>query len=118
MTTVSRIAPIVQMKKLLRVAAYARVSTGKDAMLHSLAAQVSYYSDLIQRTPEYEYAGVYADEGLSGTKESRPEFQRMLKDCRDGKIDRILCKSISRFARNTVTLLETVRELKGLGVSV
>jgi len=117
-TAVSRIAPIVQMKKLKRVAAYARVSTGKDAMLHSLAAQVSYYSDLIQRNPEYEYAGVYADEGLSGTKESRPEFQQMLKDCRDGKIDRILCKSISRFARNTVTLLETVRELKGLGVSI
>lgn len=118
MTTVSRIAPVAQMKKLLRVAAYARVSTGKDAMLHSLAAQVSYYSDLIQRNPEYAYAGVYADEGLSGTKESRPEFQRMLKDCRDGKIDRILCKSISRFARNTVTLLSVVRELKALGVSV
>lgn len=117
-TTVSRIAPVAQIKKLLRVAAYARVSTGKDAMLHSLAAQVSYYSDLIQRNPEYEYAGVYADEGLSGTKESRPEFQRMLKDCRDGKIDRILCKSISRFARNTVTLLSVVRELKALGVSV
>ena len=118
MTTVSRIAPVAQIKKLLRVAAYARVSTGKDTMLHSLAAQVSYYSDLIQRNPEYEYAGVYADEGLSGTKESRPEFQRMLKDCRDGKLDRILCKSISRFARNTVTLLSVVRELKALGVSV
>ena len=117
-TTVSRIAPVVQMKKLLRVAAYARVSTGKDAMLHSLAAQVSYYSDLIQRNPEYAYAGVCADEGLSGTKEARSEFQRMLKDCRDGKIDRILCKSISRFARNTVTLLSVVRELKALGVSV
>ena len=117
-TTVSRIAPVVRAKKFKRVAAYARVSTGKDAMLHSLAAQVSYYSELIQRNPEYEYAGVYADEGLSGTRESRPEFQRMLKDCRDGKIDRILCKSISRFARNTVVLLETVRELKGLGVSV
>ena len=64
------------------------------------------------------YAGVYADENLSGTKEARPEFQRMLRDCRDGKIDRILCKSTSRFARNTVTLLETARELKGLGISV
>ena len=117
-TTVSRIEPVVRAKKLKRVAAYARVSTGKDAMLHSLAAQVSYYSELIQHNPEYEYVGVYADEGLSGTRESRPEFQRMLKDCRDGKIDRILCKSISRFARNTVVLLETVRELKGLGVSV
>ena len=60
-TVVSRIAPVVQMKKLKRVAAYARVSTGKDAMLHSLAAQVSYYSDLIHRNPEYAYAGVYAE---------------------------------------------------------
>ena len=117
-TTVSRIAPIAPVHKRKRVAAYARVSSGKDAMLHSLAAQVSYYSELIQRNPEWEYAGVYADENLSGTKEARPEFQRMLRDCRDGKIDRILCKSTSRFARNTVTLLETARELKGLGISV
>ena len=118
MRTVSRIAAPVCLPKLKRVAAYARVSMGKDTMLHSLAAQVSYYSDMIQRNPEWEYAGVYADEGLTGTKENRPEFQRMLKDCRDGKIDMILVKSISRFARNTVTLLETVRELKGLGISV
>ena len=115
---VSRIAPIAPVQKRKRVAAYARVSSGKDAMLHSLAVQVSYYSELIQRNPEWEYAGVYADENLSGTKEARPEFQRMLRDCRDGKIDRILCKSTSRFARNTVTLLETARELKGLGISV
>ena len=117
-TTISRIAPIAPAHKRKRVAAYARVSSGKDAMLHSLAAQVSYYSELIQRNPAWEYAGVYADENLSGTKEARPEFQRMLRDCRDGKIDRILCKSTSRFARNTVTLLETARELKGLGISV
>lgn len=116
--TIARMEAPAQLPVRKRVAAYARVSMEKDAMLHSLAAQVSYYSDLIQRNPEYEYAGVYADEGLSGTRESRPEFQRMLKDCRDGKIDRILCKSISRFARNTVVLLETVRELKGLGVSI
>ena len=116
--TVSRIAPLAPAHKRKRVAAYARVSSGKDAMLHSLAAQVSYYSELIQRNPQWEYAGVYADENLSGTKEARPEFQRMLRDCRDGKIDRILCKSISRFARNTVTLLEVARELKELGISV
>jgi len=116
--TVSRIAPPVMMPKLKRVAAYARVSTGKDTMLHSLAMQVSYYSELIQRNPEWEYAGVYADEGLTGTKENRPEFQRLLQDCRDGKIDMILVKSISRFARNTVTLLETVRILKEMGISV
>lgn len=101
-----------------RVAAYARVSSGKDAMLHSLSAQVSYYSNLIQRNPEWRYAGVYVDEALTGTKDNRKGFQRMLADCRAGKIDRIITKSISRFARNTVTLLETVRELKTLGVDV
>lgn len=109
-------APSLPTRK--RVAAYARVSSGKDAMLQSLAAQVSYYSGLIQRRPDWEYAGVYADEAMTGTKDRRPEFQRMLADCRDGKIDMIITKSISRFARNTVTLLETVRELKLLGVDV
>ncbi len=109
-------APSLPTRK--RVAAYARVSSGKDAMLQSLAAQVSYYSGLIQRRPDWEYAGVYADEAITGTKDRRPEFQRMLADCRDGKIDMIITKSISRFARNTVTLLETVRELKLLGVDV
>lgn len=101
-----------------RVAAYARVSNGKDAMLHSLASQVEYYSHYIRSTPGWEYAGVYADEAKTGTKDSRENFQRMLTDCRAGRIDRILTKSISRFARNTVTLLETVRELKALGISV
>ena len=101
-----------------RVAAYARVSNGKDAMLHSLASQVEYYSHYIRSTPGWEYAGVYADEAKTGTKDSRENFQRMLTDCRAGKIDHILSKSISRFARNTVTLLETVRELKAQGISV
>lgn len=102
----------------LRVAAYARVSSRTDAMLHSLAAQVSYYSNLIQQRPDWAYAGVYADEALTGTKATRPEFQRLLADCKAGQIDLIITKSISRFARNTVTLLETVRELKQLGVEV
>ena len=101
-----------------RVAAYARVSSGKDAMLHSLSAQVSYYSEHIQSHPEWEYGGVYVDEALTGTKDDRDGFQRLLADCRAGKIDMVLTKSISRFARNTVTLLETVRELKTLGVDV
>ena len=104
--------------KRLRVAAYARVSCDKDAMLHSLAEQVSKYSRMIQSNPAWEYAGVYADEGITGTKEDRPEFQRLLADCRLGKIDMIITKSISRFARNTVTLLKTVRELKLLGIDV
>jgi len=103
---------------LVRVAAYTRVSSGKDAMLHSLSAQVSYYNDLIQRNPEWQFAGVYSDEAVTGTKENRKGFQSLLADCRDGKIDMIITKSISRFARNTVTLLETVRELKALNIDV
>lgn len=101
-----------------RVAAYARVSCGKDAMLHSLSAQANYYSQYIQQNPAWEYAGVYVDEALTGTKDSRPEFQRMLADCKAGKIDRILTKSLSRFARNTVTVLKSVRMLKSLGINV
>ena len=104
--------------KQKRVAAYARVSSGKEAMLHSLSAQVSYYSNYIQQHSDWEYAGVYADEALTGTKDSRPEFQRLLNDCRAGLIDMIITKSISRFARNTVTMLETLRELRQLEVDV
>ena len=104
--------------KQKRVAAYARVSCGKDAMLHSLASQVDYYRNYICHHPGWEYAGVYADEAKTGTKDCREQFQRMLADCRAGKIDHIVTKSISRLARNTVTLLETVRELKSLGISV
>ena len=104
--------------KLKRVAAYARVSSGKDAMLHSLSAQVSYYSDLIQKRRGWIYCGVYADEAMTGTKDDRASFQRMLDDCRAGQIDLILTKSISRFARNTVSILRIVRELKDMGVDV
>ncbi|GHT78031.1 hypothetical protein FACS1894104_0600 [Actinomycetota bacterium] len=107
-----------QIQAMKRVCAYARVSSGKDAMLHSLAAQVSYYSDYIQRHPEWQYAGVYADEALTGTKGSRPEFVRLVCDCKAGQIDLVITKSISRFARNTVDLLNTVRELKEAGVDV
>ena len=103
--------------KKKRVAAYARVSSGKDAMLHSLSAQISYYSDYIQKHG-WEYAGVYADEALTGTKDNRENFQRLLAECRKGTVQMVVTKSISRFARNTVTLLETVRELKALGVDV
>ena len=101
-----------------RTAAYARVSGEKDAQRHSLSAQVSYYSQKIQANPAWEYAGVYADEAYSGTKSARPEFQRLLTDCRVGKIDIVLTKSISRFARNTVDTLEILREFKKLNVAV
>ena len=104
--------------KRKRVAAYTRVSSGKEAMLHSLSAQVSYYSELIQNNPQWEYVGVYIDKAMTGTKDSRAEFQRMIADCKAGKIDMIITKSISRFARNTVTMLEIVRELKAIGVDV
>nr|WP_304956161.1 recombinase family protein [uncultured Acetatifactor sp.] len=118
--TIKRVnmAAVRPAEKAKRVAAYARVSCGKDAMLHSLSAQVSYYSGLIQKTPGWEYAGVYADEAVSGTKNSRGEFQKMLAECRAGNIDLIITKSISRFARNTVTTLKTIRELWLIGVDV
>ncbi|WP_223804477.1 recombinase family protein [Lactococcus kimchii] len=106
-------------KKRLRVAAYARVSADKGRTPHSLSAQISYYSAYIQKNPEWEYAGVYSDNGISGGSVSaRTSFKQMLQDCEDGKIDVILTKNISRFARNTVDLLETVRHLKTLGVEV
>lgn len=101
-----------------RVAAYARVSADKQAAVDSLSNQVSYYNDYIGNHPGWLFAGVYADYGLSGTKENRPEFQRMLADARAGKFDIVITKSITRFARNTVTLLKTVRELKELGIKV
>ncbi len=101
-----------------KVAAYARVSSGKDAMLHSLSAQVSYYSELIQNNPEWEYAGVYADEAITGTKIERAQFQKLLEECRHKRVDMIITKSISRFARNTLALLEVVRELKEINVDV
>ena len=116
---ITAIAPKkVLVPKRKNVAAYARVSSGKDAMLHSLSAQISYYNSYIQQHGDWCFAGVYADEALTGTKDNRPEFQRMIADCKAGEIDMIITKSISRFARNTVTLLETVRGLKALGVDV
>ena len=109
--------PVLPTRK--KVAAYARVSMESDRMMHSLSTQVSYYNVLIQSNPEWEFAGVYADNFISGTStEKRTEFQRMLADCEAGKIDIVLTKSISRFARNTVDLLETVRHLKELGIEI
>lgn len=102
-----------------RVAAYVRVSTMLDDQLNSYEAQVDYYTDKIDSTDEWEMAGIYADEGITGTSlEKRTSFKRMLNACRKGKVDRILCKSISRFARNTVDCLDTVRELRVLGIPV
>ena len=105
-------------EKHKRVCAYARVSSDSEAQGESLENQTTYYQDLIEANPEYEFAGVFADQGISGTKEARPEFQKMLELARKGHIDLILTKSISRFARNTTIVLELVRELKMLGVEV
>ena len=110
--------PIPKQPIAKRVAAYARVSSGKDEMLHSLSAQISYYSELIQSHPGWLYCGVFSDEAYTGTKDNRTGFQNLISECRSGNIDLIITKSISRFARNTVTLLETVRELKLLGIDV
>jgi len=111
--------PVAAMPSKKRVAAYARVSVDSDELMQSLAAQVSHYSTLIQANPSWEYAGVYADAGISGTGvRHRSEFRRLIADCEKGKIDIILTKSISRFARNTVDLLKTVRHLKERNISV
>lgn len=120
MPKISKIEPTVPaIKQLKKVAAYARVSMQSERMMHSISAQVSYYSKLIQKNPDWEYAGVYADDFISGTNTvKRDEFKRMLADCEKGKIDIILTKSISRFARNTVDLLKTVRDLKAKGIEV
>ena len=110
---------IPAIRKRKKVAAYARVSKNTERTMHSMSAQVSYYNDLIQKNPEWEFAGVYADDAITGTiAEKRTEFQRMLSDCEAGNIDIVITKSVSRFARNTVDLLETVRHLKELGIEV
>ncbi len=116
-TKVEQKMPTIKAKK--KVAAYARISMESERMHHSLSVQISYYNALIQKKPEWEFAGVYTDDGISGTGiAKRTEFQRMLADCEAGKINIILTKSIQRFARNTVDLLETVRHLKDIGVEV
>jgi site-specific DNA recombinase len=115
---INKIEALPKLPERVRVAAYARVSCGKDAMLHSLSAQVDYYTEFIGQNPDWTFAGIFVDEALTGTKETRPDFQRMLAECRTGNIEMIITKSISRFARNTVTILNSVRELKNLGVDV
>lgn len=105
-------------KRKLKVCAYCRVSSAHDDQQTSAENQQAYYENMINNNPEYEFAGIYCDRGISGTKEERPEFQRMLKDARLGKIDLVLTKSISRFARNTDTMLKTVRELQKRGIGI
>jgi DNA invertase Pin-like site-specific DNA recombinase len=101
-----------------RVCAYARVSTDNYEQGESLENQITYYGNLIASSPEYELVGIFADKGISGTTENRPQFQKMLGLCRERKIDLIITKSISRFARNTAIVLKIVREIKELGIEV
>ena len=102
-----------------RVAAYCRLSTDSEEQLTSYQNQTRVYTEMIAANKEWEFAGLYADEGISGTRaDKRPEFQRMIRDCQNGKIDYIITKSVSRFARNTVECLEYVRSLKAQGIGI
>lgn len=119
MPQVQRIDPIALPSEKESVAAYCRVSTDSADQLNSYHSQIAYYTKLINDNPDWELYDLYADAGITGTSiEKRDEFKRMLADCREGKIQRVLVKSVSRFARNTTELLETTRELKDLGVVV
>ena len=102
-----------------RVAAYCRVSTNSEEQLNSYEAQKTYYTQKIEENPDWEMAGIFADEGITGTSmKKRKEFNRMIAACKRGRIDMILTKSLSRFARNTVDCLEMVRMLKANGIGV
>ncbi len=104
---------------IIRLAAYCRVSSDSSDQLHSFAAQIRYYKDYERKRPEYRLVDIYADEGITGTSmEKRDELNRLIRDCKKGRIDRIICKSVSRFARNTEELLATLRMLKDMGVTV
>ena len=109
----------VQERETLRVAAYCRVSTNNEDQLLSFDNQVQYYTEYIANKPNYTMAGIYADEGISGVSTNRREqFKKMIKDCEDGKIDMVITKSISRFARNTQDCLQYSRKLKNLGIGI
>lgn len=106
-------------KPKVRVAAYCRVSTDSDEQATSYEAQIEHYTDFIQQKPDWVFAGIYADDGISGTNtKKREEFNRMIEDCMAGKIDMIITKSISRFARNTLDCLKYIRQLKDKNISV
>lgn len=119
MATVKVIEPNALVPEHLRVAAYCRVSSDSEDQLHSYAAQIRNYTEVIAQHDGWELVDVYADEGLTGTRmDKRDDFNRMMRDCRKGKIDRILVKSVARFARNTKECLASLRELSGMGVTV
>ena len=105
--------------KRKRVCAYCRVSTESEEQLNSYAAQVNYYTNFIQNNPKWEFTGIYADEGITGTNvNQRKQFKRLIEDCKAGKIDTVYVKSISRFARNIVDCVSCIRELKEINVNI
>ena len=108
---VSRNVPIIARQRKPRVCAYARVSSALDGQENSFDNQVRIYTERITSNPDWEFAGIYADKFMSGTTDKRPEFQRLMNDCIAGKIDIVLVKSISRFARNVLITVESVRKL-------
>ena len=117
-TKIEAVKPTSDVRKL-RVAAYCRVSTSSDEQLLSLEVQKAHYESLIAKSPSYEFAGLYYDEGITGTKiDVRPALKRLIEDCEKGLIDRIFTKSLSRFARNTTDCLELVRHLSDIGVTL
>ena len=117
---ITEITPKINQKtEKIRIAPYCRVSSDSADQIHSFVAQIRYYSDYEKENPQYQIVDIYADEGITGTEmEKRDEFNRMIRDCQRGKIDRIITKAVSRFARNTEELIATLRVLKDLGVSV
>ena len=119
MKTITEITSKQQKAEIIRLAAYCRVSSNSEDQLHSFAAQVRYYTEYTQRNTGYQLVDIYADEGITGTStEKRSEFNRMIRNCKKGLIDRIIVKSISRFARNTEELLTVLRLLSEFGVGV
>ena len=119
MKTITELTIPKKEEKLIRLAPYIRVSSNSDDQLLSFAAQVRYYTDYTAAHSEYVLVDIYADEGITGTEmKKRDDFNRLIYDCKKRKIDRIITKSISRFARNTTELLTVVRMLKEIGVSV
>ena len=109
----------MQLQPKKRVCAYCRVSTDSREQQNSFIAQTAYYEELISKRSDWQYVGVYADEARSGTKlQKRDDFLRMIKDCEAGKIDMIITKSVTRFARNTVDSIKAIRKLKLLGIAV
>ena len=118
-TKIDKIQPSKAAKKKLRVAAYCRVSTDSDAQLESLETQMNHYKSYITARDDWEFAGLYFDEGITGTKASkRPQLMRLITDCKARKIDFVITKSIRRFSRNTTDCLEIVRTLLNLNIPV